>query len=202
MPAWLSQIGPVVLIFIGAVLSVAGAIWAQVQSDGQQQEIIRLNENITNAVTGGDSYPLISPIFVARHGEQGDIQSLFLTHKGKYPVYDLVVLVTDVLKLKELHAKGGQYSMSDYMWRFHVGTIGKGYEDKLMPVPTPDTTKMVFNFTFMARNGQFEQRAIYQKVKCIWYTATRVTKDNKLIFEYADPSAPAELITELSQSVL
>lgn len=109
MPAWLSQIGPIVLIFIGAVLSAAGAIWALIQSDAQQQEIIRLNEHITNAVTGGNSYPLISPVFVARHGEQGDIRFLHLAHSGNYPVYDLVVLVTDVVRLRELQAKGTPY---------------------------------------------------------------------------------------------
>lgn len=202
MPSWLNQIGPIALILIGAVLSAIGAIWAQIQSDKQQQEIIRLNEQITSTVTGGDSHPLISPVFVARHGEQGDIRALHLTHKGKYPVYDLVVLVTDVLKLRELHTRGGPYDMNEYMWRFHVGTIGRGYEDKLMPVPSPEKDKMVFNFVFIARNGQVEQRAVYEKVKGKWYTATRLVKDGKILSEHVAADAPAEMLTELSAPIL
>ena len=202
MVAWLNQIGPIALILIGAVLSAVGAIWVQVQSDRQQQEIIRLNEQITNAVTGGDSYPLVSPVFLASHGEQGDIRSLHLRHNGKYPVYDLVVLVTDVAKLRELAARGGPYDMKEYMWRFHVGTIGRGYEEKLMQVPASESEKMIFNFTYMARNGQFEQRSIYQKVKGHWYIATRLRKDGNVVFEHADNDAPTEMVSELTQPIL
>lgn len=202
MGVWLNQIGPIALILIGGVLSAVGVIWAQVQSDRQQQEIIRLNEQITNAVTGADSYPLVAPVFLARHGEQGDIRSLHLVHNGKYPVYDLVVLVTDLMKLRELAARGGPYDMKEYMWRFHVGTIGRGYEDKLMEVPAPESEKMVFRFTFMARNGQFEQRSIYQKVKGTWHTATRLEKDGKVIFEHADKGIPPQVLSELTQAVL
>jgi hypothetical protein len=187
---------------IGAVLSAVGAIWAQIQSDKQQQEIIRLNEQITKTVTGGDSHPLISPVFLARHGEQGDIRSLHLGHRGKYPVYDLVVLVTDVVKLRQLAARGGPYNMEEYMWRFHVGTIGRGYEEKLMEVPTPESEEMMFSFTFMARNGQFEQRSKFQKLQGHWYTATRLQRDGKVVFEHADQSAPAEMVSELSKPVL
>lgn len=61
---------------------------------------------------------------------------------------------------------------------------------------------MVFNFIFMARNGQFEQRAIYQKVKDTWYSATRMVKDGKVILERADPAAPPELLSELRKPIL
>lgn len=202
MLAWFNQIGPITLILIGGLLSVAGAFWAQNQNDQQQREIIRLNEQITNTVTGGDSYPLVSPVFLARHGEQGDIRSFHLAHKGKFPVYDLEARITDIAKLQELTAKHGSYSMKDYMWQIHVGTIGRGYEDTLMDVPSPDREKMIFKFTFMARNGQFEQQSIYQKINGTWYTATRLEKDEKVVFEHADKGMPIQALSEFTQPIL
>ena len=187
------------LIGLGAVCSAAGAIMLYIDSDRQQREIIRLNETITSTVTGGDSYPLVSPVFVAAHGEEGDIRHLHLGHHGKHPVYDLVVIAYDVVKLRELTKRKQPFIMKEYAWRFHVGTIGRGYEDRLMSIPAPDREKMMFYFIFMARNGQFEERAIYQKIKGKWYTATRLMKDDKLQFEQITPDAPVEMITELRQ---
>lgn len=202
MSGWLNQVGPIALILIGAVLSAVGAIWAQIQSDRQQNEIIRLNEHVTEAVTGGDSHPIVSPVFWARPNEQGDIRTLHLRHSGKYPVYDLVVRVTDVTKLRELSARGGHYSMDQYMWRFHIGTIGRGYEDMLMKIPNPEASRMEFSFTFLARSGQFEQRSIYQKVKGVWYTVSKLQKDGKVLYEHKDKGAPEHLLNELAKPLL
>jgi hypothetical protein len=202
MSNFLSQFGPITLMLLGAVLSIGGAIWAQLQNDRQQSEIIRLNRHITEAVTGGDSYPVVSPVFLARHGEQGDIRRLSLMHSGKYPVYDLVLRVTDVAKLRALSKKGGYFSQNEYMWQFHIGTIGRGYENVFMDIPLQESERMEFSFTFLARNGQFNQRAIYQKTKGVWHTALRIEKDGKLVYENIDNGFPDTLVGELAKPIL
>ena len=69
MSSFINNFGPIALIFTGAILSAIGALWAHFESNKQSQEIIRLNTEITATVTGGDSYPEVNPVFVAKHGE-------------------------------------------------------------------------------------------------------------------------------------
>lgn len=191
--------GPTSLIFVGAIISAVGAVWAQIDSNRQNHEILELNQKITNTVTGGDSYPDIGPVFVAKHGEQGDIRYLHLTHFGKYPLYDLVVIVTDLEKLDQLRKRGGPYNMNEYMWRFHIGTIGKGFEQKLMEVPNPKAETMRFNIISFARNGQFNQRCVYKKINGEWVTASRLVKEGQVVFENVGPKFPKEILSLLSQ---
>jgi len=191
--------GPTPLIFIGAIISAAGAVWAQIESNRQSQQVLELNQKITNTVTGGNSYPNIGPVFVARHGEQGDIRYLHLAHSGQYPLYDLVVIVTDLEKMDQLQKKGAPFKMDEYMWRFHIGTIGKGFEQKLMEVPNPNAQTMRFNIISFARNGQFNQRSIFTKVNGEWVTGTRLVKEGEIVVEQISQKFPKELMPLLTQ---
>ncbi len=202
MSNFFSQFGPITFMLLGAALSICGAIWAQLQNDQQQSEIIRLNQHITETITGGDSYPIVSPVFLPRSGEQGDIRRLSLGHNGRYPVYDLVVRVTDVAKLRALSKKSGYFSQNEYLWQFNIRTIGRGYENVFMDIPVQQSERMEFEFTFLARNGKFDQRAIYQKTKGVWHTALRIEKDGKMVYESVGKGFPDDLVKDLAKPVL
>jgi hypothetical protein len=184
---WLNQFGPTALIITGAILSLAGAMWSQAQSNKQTDEILNLNRQITDTVTGGDSYPLALPVYLAKHGEQGEIRKVVLTHHGKYPIYDLVVIVTDLIAFEKEKAKDiSIQNQNAYMWRKQIGTIGRGYEEVLLEIPSTYTSHVDYTFNFIARNGQITQRSIYTKRNNKWITATRLEKNGEIMHEFKD----------------
>jgi len=198
MNSFISNYGPIAVIFTGAILSAIGALWAHFDSDKQSREILRLNTEITATVTGGDSYPEVNPVFVAKHGEQGDIRKYILHHVGKFPVYDLVVVINDIDAMRDELKKESQFIRQDaYLWKNHIGTIGKGYEQILFEIPNWDRDQLNYQFSFWARNGNVNQRIIHKKIEGKWITGRRITKDGKVLSEKIDPNLPPELVEEL-----
>ena len=198
MSSFINSVGPIALVFIGAILSAIGALWAHIESKKQSEEIIRLNTEITSTVTGGDSYPEVNPVFVAKHGEQGDIRKYLLHHNGKFPVYDLVVVITDIEQMKIELKKESKFIRQDaYMWKKNIGTIGKGYEEIIFEIPNWDKELLHYKFSFWARNGNVNQDIVHNKVKGKWVTGTVITKNNILVSEKIHPDLPMNLVQEL-----
>ncbi len=195
---WFHQFGPTALIITGAVLSLAGAVWSQAQSNKQTDEILILNKQITETITGGDSYPIANPVYLANHGEQGEIKKLVLTHRGKYPIYDLVAIITDMVAFEKEHSKKIP-NQNAYRWKKHIGTIGRGYEEVLLEIPSEYTTHVDYRLIFIARNGQLTQRSIYTKNKNKWSTGTRIERNGKIIHEYYDKEFPLGLLAEQAE---
>ncbi|NLW92973.1 MAG: hypothetical protein GXY34_15400 [Syntrophomonadaceae bacterium] len=181
---WINHFGPTSLIIIGAILSLIGAIWSQEQSNKQTDNILKLNKQITDAVIGGDSYPLAMPVWEAKYGEEGEIKKICLLHEGKDPIYDLVVIITDLIAFKNEQAKDISIQNQDaYMWKKQIGTFGRGYEEILLEIPSTYTSHIDYIFNFIARNGQITQRSIYFKRGKKWITATRLEKNGKIFRE-------------------
>jgi len=178
---------------------LVGAVWSQGQSNKQTEKILNLNEQITETITGGDSYPIAMPVYIAKHGEQGDIRKIILSHRGKYPIYDLTVIITDLIACEEEHKKE-MPNQDIYMWKKQIGTIGKGYEEILLEIPATNSSLIDYRFAYIARNGQTIQRSIYTQKDNKWITGTRLEKNGKIIHEYLDKDFPISLFSEQAEA--
>lgn len=190
---WLHQFGPTALIISGAIISLAGAVWSQAQSNKQTDEILNLNKQITETITGGNSYPMASPVYLAKHGEQGEINKIILSHKGKYPIYELAVTIIDMIAFEKEKNKAIP-NQNAYMWKRQIGTIGKGYEEILLEIPVEYASHIDYRLIYIARNGQITQRIIYIKKKSKWLTSSSLEKNGKIIHEYHDKGFPEKLL--------
>lgn len=148
--------------------------------EAKNEEIVRLNREIAvlshhtmNMVTGGDSYAYI--LFSDNQSQStknvrlGDI---FLTHEGRYPLYDLKIQITDIDAHKDVTV-------------FSVGNIGSIQHVKHWPLnhavnfDLSGKQSQRFNVFFYSRNGVWYQQMIYRRLEDKWSLATRVVRPNE-----------------------
>lgn len=188
MPQWIHQQGPTTLILIGAIISALGAVWANIENGKQATEIVSLNKQITETVTGGDSFPTVSTIYtLLQPGELKFPSGLLLSVRGRQSVYDLTVIVTDVERFRELHKSEHFYNMNEYQQRFQLGTLGRAYEQRLIQFPSENKRSFTFHIQSFARNGQFNQRILLRKVNDRWFDAYREFHDEKMVIDHITP---------------
>lgn len=144
---------PAVLIFIGAFISAAGAMWAaQRQAISEKElrqksdEVAELNKQIALSITGGDSFAYLIPTRVAPNAAV-----LTLVHQGKYPLYDLHIRIVDL----EKWAQHKHFSLLDVQKdeiHLSIGNVAANQARILGPMQiNSDFTR--WNIFFSARNG-------------------------------------------------
>ena len=164
-------------------------------------KIEQLNDFILSSVTGGDSYCYILPMLDDMSGKE----RFLLTHKGKYPIYDIQVRIVDQTMLSQLPfdrviPKGNmpkdewdKIAKRRDLWReFNILkskaetlvalatlTPGTGFFIEGRQIPE-DAEKQEYLVEIFARNGKISQTIKHVKVKGQWKTSMRVTKtDNE-----------------------
>ena len=148
---------PMVVIFVGGILTLAGGFWSNYQQGVS-------DKTITNSIMGGDSFCYL--YFGVEDG------FLTLLSNGKYPMYDVKIRVVDLDKFetKNIFESGTS---------FDIGNIPSGVAMMVSAWGLPkDKEKIRYNVFISARNGFFSQEVRLAKVNGKWKEALRVLKDN------------------------
>ncbi len=158
-------------------------------------KIEQLNDFILSSVTGGESYCYLLPMFDDMSGRQ----RFFLTHEGKYPVYDIQVRIINISMLGQLPfdklLPKGNISKENWqrmvrkrdLWQeFHVLrnqaeilfalatlTPGTGFFINGHQLPE-GAEKQEYLVDIFARNGKVSQEIRYVKEKGSWKISMRV----------------------------
>lgn len=185
--------GPPGLILVGVVLSAIGAFWATQQQvkferdlRTKSDEIAGLNREIANLFTGGDSLCYIAIANLDPNTNRGN---LTLVHQGNYPTFDINARMVDLQKLKEIK----DYTLTNIKsaeTTLRIGSLIKGTAMMFSPFDLGSRPERDFNIFFISRNGQFTQFLRMRKIDGIWFTATKVERDGKVIFEKIDKGFP------------
>ncbi|MGH8610164.1 MAG: hypothetical protein ACREX9_22970 [Gammaproteobacteria bacterium] len=159
-------------------------------------------DQIINTITGGETYPLVGAILrEPSRGSPTYPYGLLLSPRGDHSLYDLTVIVTDIDRLRTLHASGQAYSMDQYQQRFQLGTLGRAYEQRFSTFESESRDRYSFHIQSFARNGQFNQRLLLRKVSGNWFEARCVHRNGKKITEYLQTGFPADQLPELNPEV-
>ncbi|WP_141397472.1 hypothetical protein [Polaromonas sp. AER18D-145] len=174
-----------------AVAWVSGQIFRIIKQTRDRESF----DHISDVITGGDTFPVISPITA---GEAiSFVVGLSLRLNGRHSLYDLTTIVTDIEKMRQVHSSGERIHMEHYMTRFQLGTLGRAYEERLLRFDPSPTLKWSFFIQSFSRNGQYKQSLLLRKVDARWTHALQITRDGKKIFEYIDPRFPAGELDDL-----
>jgi len=186
---------PALVILAGAVIVAFGGFWAAYRQanfnatlNDKNTKIIALQHQQILAVTGGDSYPVITPMF-SGGPEINKIIIMQLTNAGDYPLYELRVSIVDEDKANSLVAqyKDSEEALDDdetkvkTLFRLNaesttnyiVGTIGA---HQIIPqLATFDldekTGKRTFLVEMNARNGYVQERIGLRFINNSWLAA-------------------------------
>lgn len=187
------------MIFIGALFSAAGAIWASVEQSKSEselkkksEEISKLNVKIANTVTGGDSYSYLVP---TRYSGTPTVGPFTLVHQGEFPLYDLSLQIVDLdeADAARLH-NNGQLTIEAGRTNHNIGNLSPN-SVLLSDIAIPQRDYLRYNIFFIARNGQFFENLRIQKVGIEYKVALRVfvgTEKSAPIFQLVDEGYPLE----------
>ena len=195
MASWFENLGgPTVLIFVGAVLSAGGALWASHQQTRferelriKSDEIAQLNRELANFVIGGDSFCYFA---IGSLDAVTDTGMLTVIHRGKYHLYDVHARMVDLQKFDEVKSKLSFDTMKYTDINVSVGNLIPGHASMLRQVNLGSGDTRGFNVFFTARNGSFTQLLRYEKVAGRWLHATKVERGEQVLFEQVDPEFP------------
>lgn len=193
---------PNIFIVLGALLSLAGSMLTTQKAEKEQKifsnrldeknsEIIRLTKLNSALITGGDSFPLITPMFPIN---QREIVNFTASNQGSNPLYDLKIQITDQNRFK-IEKKPTSADINNQKILLDINTLGnsQGVNLKAYPID-PSWTSFSFMFEMSARNGTFLELIRFYKLKNHWITAIRLSggADQKVLFEEIHPEFPKD----------
>jgi hypothetical protein len=154
----------------------------------KNDEIAKLTRENAAILTEGDSYVFFA--FLLGDGSFNNPQGV-LMHVGKYPVYDVVLYITDYDKWKSLFPlasgekfipgseedfKKAQKLEAETKTQVEVGTIPPGEGTRIGGWKLPDRDKITYSIRIKSRFQTFNQHLKLQRVNGRWKQAYRVIK--------------------------
>lgn len=139
-----------------------------------RRELAASSRESLQQITGGNSYCYLEVSFA----KQSDKADLILLHKGRYPLYDLQLMVRDLGAFEEL-MKMGSPGMEAILKSqlFNTKNVGELPPNKVLLVGQLDLKGYEIKrylIQIEARNGTFFQPLRLRKVNGDWKAATQV----------------------------
>lgn len=168
---------PMILIFLGALLSAAGAISYQIKGSRTTKQIMETQNKALNYITGGDSFCYLSL--------SSDGQFFTVIHQGDFPLYDVSIRIVDL----DLFERGDVQPT-----QVPLGTI---IPKSVVVIPYKfayaNKDKAKYTVIFVARNGMFSESLELKKIKGVWKSAVHVGPG---LCEYGEMKKSFEFIDE------
>ena len=147
----------------------------------------RTNEVISN-VTGGDS-----ACYLFGPTPDSDVWSgLLIIHVGNYPLYEVSARIADIDVFQEMLKNNEPLTLNDRGEQsFCIGTLAPimaQYAKFVLPLGPGDNRR--FNLFFTARNGSTTQLLRCKKVDGQWKFATKLQRNDRVLFEKIDEDYP------------
>ena len=114
---------------------------------------------------------------------------LMVVHQGDHSTFDVNARLVDLQKLSEIK----HYTLTtleEAETNLQIGSLIKGTAIAIGPFDLESYPQRDFNIFFIARNSEFTQFLRLRKVDGKWFTATKVERDGKVIFEKIDKGFP------------
>jgi len=145
---------------------------------------------LSNYSSGGDSFVYFAPTIVTTSGFPA---SLWVFHKGKYPIYDLSFHIKD---LDEFEAEWNKpvetRNILGVGVNMHLGNVSPNSASATR-ISINEKAHTRLHIQFSARNGHFSEILHIRKVGTGYKTAIRVSKldtSNTILFEEVDNGYP------------
>ncbi len=137
---------------------------------------------MTNRVTGGEGFCRLMFVEITDGVFQPTVDS-----DEKYTMYDINIQITDV-SMKELPSFA---SIKEHSYHLNeiIPNTGEMIGD---PIDLRNREFANYKIFFAARNGLFFQQLVLRKGKDGWLQASRVTRNDKVIFESSIEGLPPE----------
>lgn len=158
-----------------------------------------LNEYTINSITGGDSFCYYKIAYPGAVGSKNTF-SRWLTHIGRFPIYDLSIRIYDSNKCSEI-TENKKFNFNEllrcqeYLNRASFYKLGNANFFQNMPeiIQLPsDVDKLSYSIFFTARNGEWLEQVVFRKIQNKWTWAFQVKRHDIVLVEEIQPDFPKE----------
>ena len=163
-------------------------------------ENAKLNNEIANSVTGGDSY-----CHLMVSVSSNSIAEFVVLTRGKYPVYDVEIQIHDLeektrLLMERVEKEQISNSFIESMQLMNIASktkkIGNIHPNVSFPFGTiqlpTNADKKTFDIRIFARNGTVLQSVQFRKVSGQWIWADTVSFNGRFIEKHVPPDFPLD----------
>lgn len=141
-------------------------------------------------ITGGDSYCYVRLFNLDAKTNRGIFG---VQHAGDNPLYDVTIRVTDIDELQRLAEGVSSIALNTGTKVVDLGTV---YAGRLSALRGWDLggglSPRRYNIEIQARNGSWSQQMRAVRLPDRWVTATRVSRDGKVLLEEAFEEFPRD----------
>jgi hypothetical protein len=173
------------LLFIGGLLSILGAIWAGINNEKQSEEIKKLTQEnkelankTVNLITGGDSYAYYDIGVRHADGINKNI-GLRLNLVGKFALADVTIKIMRLIESKNANQSNKSYHL-ELISDNHYPLITHDLLHSTAGLTLLDLSKLhnkYIQIIIASRNGEINQQIQFSLKKNGYYTmATKVVK--------------------------
>ena len=187
------------MIFVGILISAIGVFWSSQQQASfernlreKNEEIARLNRELANSVIGGNSFCYLEILSL---DSVTNVGILTVKHQGEYHLYDVHARIADLEKIDQLKGnlpkgKLSLATLNQIHTHISIGNLIPSHGSVLQQVSLGNGNTRAFNISFSARNGSFTQLLRFKKVNGKWVRATKVERENEVLYEEVDDEFP------------
>lgn len=180
---------PMVFVFLGALLSAVGGLFAAYRQNQEKlrsavdraafekelraksDEIAGLNRQISASIIGGDSYCYVRLLL-----DKTDAAVAIVVHEGKYPLYDIKIRMWDPRDYAERALSYKDLIENNREYNFTPGNLAPSHVSVLGRVQLAHSEANDFALVIGARNGFLSETIKLRRVNGEWKAAYRVSR--------------------------
>jgi hypothetical protein len=144
-------------------------------------------EEMIGHVTGGNSFPWFQVAMIDNIKDKGVLMAI---HHGVHPLYDVTARIVDLQKFQKVKNNISLATFGFTDTNVNVGNMIPSHASMIQEWKLEHIPEQSYNVFFTARNGSFTQLIRLKKVNSAWTTATRILKNNNLLYEQIDEKFP------------
>jgi hypothetical protein len=146
-------------------------------------------EEMIGHISGGNSFPWFQITMINNNNNEGVLMAI---HEGLHPLYDVSARIVDMQKLNEVKNNISLATLEYTDKNINVGNMIPSHANMIQQWKLESEPEKSYNIFITARNGSFLQQLRLKKINGVWLSATKTTRDNKLLHEKIDDNFPKD----------
>jgi hypothetical protein len=146
--------------------------------------------DLLSHITGGESFCYLQLGMLNSTTNEG---RLVAVHQGRHPLYEVHARIVDLEYFDKLLKSGAPLAMESCNTNVSIGSLIPGHAAFLQPIRLGSENLLRANVFFTARNGDVTQLIRMIKSNGQWFSATRVKREDRLLFGQIQEGFPGDL---------
>jgi len=158
--------------------------------EGLVTSIEEKTADLLSHITGGESFCYFQ---FGKLNADANQRQIVAIHQGSHPLHEVSARIFDLNRYNKLRKAGNANAFETCNTHLVIGNLIPGHAALLQSINLGTEDIFYANVFFTARNGDFTQLIRMKKSNGQWFSATRVKREDRLLFEKVEEGFPGDL---------